>query len=107
MLPLPDSFIWGALALAVLLALFRQRLPAFALLGLSLLLALWLDRMTLPALLVSVAGLLLAWRTPTLPARWAMAARVVLILWAIALTLHLIPGFNNLKVLDQALAGPA
>ncbi|EKP0300279.1 lysostaphin resistance A-like protein [Aeromonas veronii] len=107
MLPLPDSFIWGALALAVLLALFRQRLPAFALLGLSLLLALWLERMTLPALLVSVAGLLLAWRTPTLPARWAMAARVVLILWAIALTLHLLPGFNNLKVLDQALAGPA
>ena len=107
MLPLPDSFIWGALALAVLLALFRQRLPACALLGLSLLLALWLDRMTLPALLVSVAGLLLAWRTPTLPARRAMAARVVLILWAIALTLHLIPGFNNLKVLDQALAGPA
>lgn len=40
MLPLPDSFIWGALALAVLLALFRQRLPAFALLGVSLLLAL-------------------------------------------------------------------
>lgn len=107
MLPLPDSFIWGALALAVLLALFRQRLPAFALLGLSLLLALWLDRMTLPALLVSVAGLLLAWRAPTLPARRAMAARVVLILWAIALTLHLIPGFNNLKVLDQTLAGPA
>lgn len=72
MLPLPDSFIWGALALAVLLALFRQRLPAFALLGLSLLLALWLDRMTLPALLVSVAGLLLAWRTqPSPPAgRW-------------------------------------
>lgn len=27
MLPLPDSFIWGALALAVLLALFRQRFP--------------------------------------------------------------------------------
>ncbi|MCF3099821.1 CPBP family intramembrane metalloprotease domain-containing protein, partial [Aeromonas australiensis] len=107
MLPLPDSLIWGVLALAVLFALFRLRPPAFALLGLSLLLAIWLDRMTLPALLVLVAGLLLAWRTPTLPARWAMAARVVLILWAIALTLHLIPGFNNLKVLDQVLAGPA
>jgi len=29
------------------------------------------------------------------------------LLWAIALMLHLIPGFNNLKVLDQVQAGPA
>ncbi|MGL4250287.1 MAG: lysostaphin resistance A-like protein [Aeromonas sp.] len=107
MLPLPDSLIWGLLALAVPLALFRQRLPAFGLLALSLLLALWLGRITPAALLMTAAGLLLAWRTPTLPSRWATVARVVLIVWSMALTLHLIPGFNNLKVLDQVLAGPA
>nr|WP_236661921.1 hypothetical protein [Aeromonas jandaei] len=67
MLPLPDSLIWGALALAVLFALLRQRLPAFGLLGLSLLLAIWLGRITPPALVITLAGLLLAWRTPTLP----------------------------------------
>lgn len=107
MLPLPDSLIWGALALAVLFALLRQRLPAFGLLGLSLLLALWLGRITPPALVITLAGLLLAWRTPALPPRWATMARVALIVWSLALTLHFIPGFNNLKVLDQALAGPA
>lgn len=106
MLPLPDSLIWGGLALAVLLALFRQRLPAFALLALSLLLALWLGRITPPALLITTAGLLLAWLTPQLPLRWAVVARVVLIIWSVALTLHLIPGFSNLKVLDQVQAGP-
>jgi membrane protease YdiL (CAAX protease family) len=29
------------------------------------------------------------------------------LLWAVALMLHLIPGFTNLKVLDQVQAGPA
>ncbi|HDX8370315.1 TPA: CPBP family intramembrane metalloprotease domain-containing protein, partial [Aeromonas dhakensis] len=33
MLPLPDSLIWGALALAVLLCLARQRLPGFIMLA--------------------------------------------------------------------------
>ncbi|MFM5521391.1 CPBP family intramembrane glutamic endopeptidase [Aeromonas jandaei] len=106
MLPLPDSLIWGALALAVLFALLRQRLPAFGLLGLSLLLALWLGRITPPALVITLAGLLLAWRTPALSPLWATMARVALIVWSLALTLHFIPGFSNLKVLDKVLAGP-
>lgn len=106
MLPLPDSLIWGALALAVLFALLRQRLPAFGLLGLSLLLALWLGRITPPALVITLAGLLLAWRTPALSPRWATMARVALIVWSLALTLHFITGFSNLKVLDKVLAGP-
>jgi hypothetical protein len=29
------------------------------------------------------------------------------LLWALALTLHLVPGFDNLKVLDRVQAGPA
>ncbi|MFQ2368010.1 CPBP family intramembrane glutamic endopeptidase [Aeromonas enteropelogenes] len=106
MLPLPDSLIWAALALAVLLCLARQRLPGLILLGISLLLALWLERITPVALLASLAGLLLAWRTPTLPTPWRCGAQGLVLLWAIALMLHLIPGFHNLKVLDQVLAGP-
>ncbi|MGL6500414.1 hypothetical protein ACSZOJ_19365 [Aeromonas dhakensis] len=35
MLPLPDSLIWGALALAVLLCLARQRLPGFIMLAVA------------------------------------------------------------------------
>ena len=107
MLPLPDSLIWGALALAVLLCLVRQRLPGLILLGVALLTALWLERLSPVAALVSLAGLLLAWRTPGLPQPWRGVALTLLLLWAMALTLHLVPGFDNLKVLDRVQAGPA
>lgn len=107
MLPLPDSLIWGALALAVLLCLARQRLPGQILLGVALLAALYLDHLSPSALLITLAGLLLAWRTPNLPQPWRGVALTLILLWAIALMLHLIPGFSNLKVLDQVQAGPA
>ena len=107
MLPLPDSLIWAVLALAVLLCLARRRIPGLFLLGIALLGALWLGRITPLALTVSVAGLLLAWRTPTLPQPWRGMALALVMIWAIALTLHLVPGFNNLRVLDRVQAGPA
>ena len=107
MLPLPDILIWAALALATLLCMARQRLPGFLLLAVALLLALWLDRITTTALLVTLAALLLAWRLPTFSSHSRPLAWSALLAWAVALTLHLIPGFSNLKVLDQALAGPA
>lgn len=107
MLPLPDSLIWGALALAVLLCLARQRLPGFIMLAVALLAALGLGHLSPVALLASTAGLLLAWRTPSLPQPWRAVALGAVLLWAVALMLHLIPGFTNLKVLDQVQAGPA
>ncbi|HDX8438715.1 TPA: CPBP family intramembrane metalloprotease domain-containing protein, partial [Aeromonas dhakensis] len=57
MLPLPDSLIWGALALAVLLCLARQRLPGFIMLAVALLAALGLGHLSPVALLASAAGL--------------------------------------------------
>ena len=107
MLPLPDILIWAALALATLLCLARQRRPGFLLLGVALLLALWLARITPTALLVTLAALLLAWRLPLLSGYGRILVWGTLLAWAVALTLHLVPGFSNLKVLDQALAGPA
>lgn len=107
MLPLPDALIWGALAIAVLLCLARQRTPGLILLGIVLLMALWLERLSPLALLVSLAGLLLAWQTPRLPMPWRGGALALVLIWAIALTLHLIPGFDNLRVLDKVQAGPA
>ncbi|UNP88074.1 CPBP family intramembrane metalloprotease [Aeromonas encheleia] len=107
MLPLPDALIWGVLALAVLLCLARQPRPGLILLGLALLAALWLGRLSPFAALVSLAGLLLAWQTPSLPQPWRGIALTLVLLWAIALTLHLVPGFDNLRVLDRVQAGPA
>ena len=107
MLPLPDTLIWLALGLAVLLCLARQQRSGLILLGIALLTALWLERLSPVAALVSLAGLLLAWRTPTLPPPWRGVALTLVLLWALALTLHLVPGFANLKVLDRVQAGPA
>ena len=107
MLPLPDTLIWLALGLAVLLCLARQQRSGLILLGVALLTALWLERLSPVAALVSLAGLLLAWRTPTLPQPWRGVALTLVLLWALALTLHLVPGFANLKVLDLVQAGPA
>ncbi|WP_429129045.1 CPBP family intramembrane glutamic endopeptidase [Aeromonas media] len=107
MLPLPDTLIWLALGLAVLLCLARQQRSGLILLGIALLTALWLERLGPVAALVSLAGLLLACRTPTLPQPWRGVALTLVLLWALALTLHLVPGFDNLKVLDRVQAGPA
>ena len=107
MLPLPDTLIWLALGLAVLLCLARQQRSGLILLGVALLTALWLERLSPVAALVSLAGLLLAWRTPGLPQPWRGVALTLVLLWAMALTLHLVPGFDNLKVLDRVQAGPA
>lgn len=107
MLPLPDTLIWLALGLAVLLCLARQQRNGLILLGVALLTALWLERLSPVAALVSLAGLLLAWRTPGLPQPWRGVALTLVLLWAMALTLHLVPGFDNLKVLDRVQAGPA
>ena len=107
MLPLPDTLIWLALGLAVLLCLARQQRSGLILLGVALLTALWLERLSPVAALVSLAGLLLAWRTPGLPQPWRGVALTLVLLWAMALTLHLVPGFANLKVLDRVQAGPA
>ncbi|MGE6222709.1 CPBP family intramembrane glutamic endopeptidase [Aeromonas media] len=107
MLPLPDTLIWLALGLAVLLCLARQQRSGLILLGVALLTALWLERLGPVAALVSLAGLLLAWRTPGLPQPWRGVALTLVLLWALALTLHLVPGFDNLKVLDRVQAGPA
>jgi len=107
MLPLPDTLIWLALGLAVLLCLARQQRSGLILLGIALLTALWLERLSPVAALVSLAGLLLAWRTPTLPQPWRGVALTLVLLWALALTLHLVPGFDNLKVLDRVQASPA
>ena len=106
MLPLPDALIWAALALAVLLCLARQRTrpyPAGHRPARCLPLA-----ASASGPLISLAGLLLAWQTPSLPPPWRPMALALVLLGAVALTLHLVPGFSNpQKVLDQVRAGPA
>ncbi|HEB0977266.1 TPA: CPBP family intramembrane metalloprotease, partial [Yersinia enterocolitica] len=99
--------MWGVLA-ASLLFLSINRVLSLFLLALSLSIALYHGVLTLPSaafllLTLAVALLLKKYRQQ----KWLAAGlELLLVLAAIALFLHLIPGFNNLKVLDNVKVGP-
>lgn len=98
-------WIWIPLLFAVIFSFQKQLRPAFALLALSLVGGWFTDRLSLMALLYVAIGLCGAYYIPQLKGRWKWFAHGALLLWAIALLLHAIPGFNNPKVLDNVVAG--
>ncbi|AJJ62502.1 CPBP family intramembrane glutamic endopeptidase [Yersinia aldovae] len=99
--------MWGMLA-ASLLFLSLNRVLALFLMLLSLAMALYHGVLTLPSaafllLTLLIALLLQKYRQRT----WlAYGLELLLVFASIALFLHLVPGFNNLKVLDHVKAGP-
>lgn len=99
--------MWGILA-ASLLFLSINRVLSLFLLALSLSIALYHGVLTLPSagfllLTLTVALLLKKYRQQ----KWLAAGlELLLVLAAIALFLHLVPGFNNLKILDNVKVGP-
>ncbi|CQD43480.1 CPBP family intramembrane glutamic endopeptidase [Yersinia mollaretii] len=99
--------MWGVLA-ASLLFLSINRVLALFLLAASLSMAFYHGVLALPSaafLLVTliVALLLNKYRSH----KWlAIGLEIMLVLASIALFLHLVPGFNNLKVLDKVTVGP-
>lgn len=135
--PSVDLLIWLALMLAVPFALLRRFPIALLLLATSLLLALFLGRIAAPTLILVGLLLALAFKLPkwrqrfcrqTNSAKSAAAnneaneqghirlkqlavygAQGLILLSAVALTVHLLPGFDNLKLLDkvQASSGSA
>ena len=52
------------------------------------------------------AGLGLSLAVPRLQGNLAIAGHIALVLWSVAMAAHLLPGFNNLLVLDQVQSGP-
>lgn len=135
--PSVDLLIWLALMLAVPFALLRRIPIALLLLATSLLLALFLGRIAAPTLILVGLLLALAFKLPQWrqwfcrqanSAKSAAAnneaneqghirlkqfavygAQGLILLSAVALTVHLLPGFDNLKLLDkvQASSGSA
>ncbi|WP_345844500.1 CPBP family intramembrane glutamic endopeptidase [Shewanella algae] len=135
--PSVDLLIWLALMLAVPFALLRRFPIALLLLATSLLLALFLGRIAAPTLILVGLLLALAFKLPkwrqrfcrqTNSAKSAAAnneaneqghirlkqfavygTQGLILLSAVALTVHLLPGFDSLKLLDkvQASSGSA
>lgn len=104
-------WLWGPLILAIGAVFFRQKVVALVLLGLTLLSALFIGRIELTAFVSTLVVLGVAYRLPMLASNqktkpvyylgWS-----VVIIWCVMLFVHLIPGFNNLQVLDKVTAGP-
>ncbi|MHA7231235.1 CPBP family intramembrane glutamic endopeptidase [Vibrio campbellii] len=104
-------WLWVPLILAIGAVFFRQKVVALVLLGLTLLSALFIGRIELTAFVSTLAVLGVAYRLPMLASNqktkpvyylgWS-----VVIIWCVMLFVHLIPGFNNLQVLNKVTAGP-
>ncbi|MUL16877.1 CPBP family intramembrane glutamic endopeptidase [Aliivibrio fischeri] len=101
-----SMWIWIPLALAIILAFINQTKASFALLGITLIGAIIEQRLNVVGLAGIAVGLLVAYKTPSLEKKWQLGAYLFIFLWCIALFLHLIPGFNNAKVLDAVVTGP-
>jgi uncharacterized protein len=99
--------MWGVLA-ASLMFLSINRVLSLFILASSLSIALYHGVLTLPSasfLLITLAVALLLQKNRR--RKWlAITLELLLVLASIALFLHLVPGFNNLKVLDKVAVGP-
>lgn len=101
----PSIWIWLPLAIAILLAFYKQTKAAFILLAIALLGGIFEDRLQLPTLLFLASFLALAYYTPKLNKPWRHLSLGLIVLGSLALTLHWIPGFSNAKVLDGVVSG--
>jgi len=104
-------WLWVPLILAIGAVFFRQKVVALVLLGLTLLSALFIGRIELTAFASTLVVLGVAYRLPMLASNQKMRLVYylgwsVVIIWCVMLFVHLIPGFNNLQVLDKVTAGP-
>ncbi|MCA0936510.1 CPBP family intramembrane metalloprotease [Vibrio alginolyticus] len=104
-------WIWLPLLLAIAAAFTRHNKTMLFLLGVTLVSALVVNRIEPVALITSLVVLATAYQLPTLAGKpqgqplYLFGWGVVLI-WCAMLFLHLMPGFNNLKVLDKVVSGP-
>ncbi|WP_282066633.1 CPBP family intramembrane glutamic endopeptidase [Vibrio rotiferianus] len=104
-------WLWVPLILAIGAVFFRQKVVALVLLGLTLLSALFIGRIELTAFVSTLVVLGVAYRLPMLASNqktkpvyylgWS-----VVIIWCVMLFVHVIPGFNNLQVLNKVTASP-
>ena len=102
----PNLWIFLPLLLAIGTALFKYRLVAFSALAVFFICALYTGNLSTWSLAYAVIGLLLAWKVQKLNSKSALVGHVFVIIWCLALAVHLIPGFNNVQVLDNVTSGP-
>lgn len=99
-------WLWLPLILAILAAFLKQTKAVIGLVTLTLVAAFFDDRVSILALISIIIGFAIAYQTPRLKPPLRSIGYSLVIIWALALSLHLIPGFSNLLVLDKVISGP-
>ncbi|NVO57875.1 CPBP family intramembrane metalloprotease [Rhodobacteraceae bacterium B1Z28] len=102
---LPEIWSWLILITAQVAALARRSALSVALLAVFASVSLVIGLISPLAMAMIGFGLLGARCLPRLSGWAAGVGHVALILWCLALGAHLVPGFNNLQILDQVQAG--
>ncbi|WP_438465494.1 lysostaphin resistance A-like protein [Marinomonas sp. PE14-40] len=100
----PAGFTWLLLGIAIITSFFKPKYGLFAL-GACALTALYQSHLELIVVLYGVAGLIVAAYGAKTKGIKRLICHVIVIVWALALALHLAPGFNNLQVLNQVQSG--
>ncbi|OBT16310.1 CAAX protease [Vibrio sp. UCD-FRSSP16_10] len=101
-----DFWIWVPLAVAMACALFGYSKAGFIGLAIAVIGAYLESRLSILAIGTIIFGLAMAWQIPQLSGWRKYSAWVVVIAWCAGLALHLLPGFDNLHVLDNVRTGP-
>ena len=104
---LPQTWPWLILMAALAAGWSGQRGRAFALLAVFAAAAVAAGHLTPLALVAMATGLLFASFIPRTRGPVRLIGHAVLILWSLALGAHLLPGVQNLLILDHVQSGPA
>ena len=102
----PAVWVWILLACSVVTGLCKQKRVAYGLLAVALLGAFFEGRVSLSALLICSSVFGLSYLLPRTKPPLKFVNWIILIIWAAAMCLHLVPGINNLLVIDNAMSGP-
>ncbi|PAJ73347.1 hypothetical protein CJF42_16275 [Pseudoalteromonas sp. NBT06-2] len=99
-----SGIIWLLLAVAIITAFYNSKV-SFVALALSLVLAFWLNHISIIGGIIICVGLAVAKLQALTQGKLKLILQTAVVLWMVALAAHLIPGFNNLHVLEQVLTG--
>lgn len=101
----PSLWVWAVLAVAIVTAFFNKTKESLILLVIALAGAFLHQRLSVVGLVSTVVGLSIAYQVPKQHGWLKYAGLLFVFIASLALFLHLVPGFNNLRVLENVYAG--
>ncbi|WP_171209024.1 MULTISPECIES: CPBP family intramembrane glutamic endopeptidase [unclassified Ruegeria] len=103
---LPQIWPWLVIAAAQITALGGRRELGLGMIAILGAYALSIGALSLSATLIIALGMAGAAVLPRLGGRLAVLGHLAFVVWSVALGAHLVPGVQNLLILDQVTAGP-